>query len=54
MTEKEFAVLTVPVTLWHALEDMKRMWTCRHCKGLTTILSEVCAKCGREDLEQGG
>ena len=31
----------------------QQKWICRHCKGKTTILSEICSKCGKEDLEQG-
>ena len=28
-------------------------WMCRHCGASTTVLSEICDRCGKEDLEQG-
>lgn len=53
MIPKDFAALAIPVLWARVLELEQEQWTCRHCGGRTTKLSEICDRCGVEDLEQG-
>ena len=45
--------LQIKVLLFEVLALEGQHWICRACGAETTILSEMCSRCGREDLFQG-
>ena len=48
-----YAALQVPRILNEVFQLAQLTWICRWCGAHTTCLSEYCAGCHREDLDQG-
>lgn len=53
MNPKHIAALAAKSILADVLELESRCWICGFCGNKTTILSEICSKCKREDCSQG-
>src|SRR3990167_9366208 len=51
--DDDLALLRVPVILAQVLELERHRWTCLRCGAHTTVISEMCSGCGREDINQG-
>ena len=43
----------LPTLFYETLLESRKTWKCKYCSSKTTILSEICDNCGREDLNQG-
>ena len=52
LSSKEVAVLKMR-SIWDQIINDDRIWICPDCGAKTTILSEICSKCGVEHLSQG-
>lgn len=51
--DKLYAAMSARRILEDVLPLERLTWICRHCGAQTTMLSEICSKCHREDLNQG-
>ena len=53
MTDKDFATLASRSIFYEVLELASKTWICRYCRSESSVITEFCNGCGREDCNHG-